>query len=78
MAKTSTPGYKKYIGYLKDIVYVIGLLAVMTGWMIDKAQNQAILETTVKNNTKTLEKVEKFMEKQTELNGKVIQYMKDN
>jgi len=68
-------GYKKYLSYLKDMVYVIGLIVALTGWLTTKSKSEAILETTVQNNTKTLEKVEKFMEKQATLNGQFIQYM---
>lgn len=70
--------YKKYLVYLKDFVYIIGLLIAMYGWMTSKTEKQTILETTVKYNTEALEKVESFMEKQAELNGKIIQFMEDN
>ena len=71
-------GYKKYLTYLKDAVYIIGLIIALFGWISSKSHSQAILETTVKNNTKTLEKVEVFMQKQAELNGKTIQFMSTN
>jgi hypothetical protein len=68
-------GYKKYLAYLKDIVYIAGIVIALAGWVTTKSKNEAILESTVKNNTKTLEKVEEFMKSQSELNGKFIQYM---
>jgi len=68
-------GYKKYLMYLKDLVYVIGLIIALTGWITTKSKSAAILETTVENNTKTLEKVGEFMENQATLNGQFIQYM---
>ena len=69
--------YKKYLVYLKDAAYIIGLLIAIYGWMSSKTEKQTILETTVKYNTEALEKVEVFMERQAELNGKMIQFMED-
>ena len=71
-------GYKKYLAYLKDFVYIVGLIVALGGWITTKTRSQAILESTVQNNTKTLEKVETFMENQATLNGQFIQYMSMN
>lgn len=68
-------GYKKYLMYLKDVVYIIGLVVALYGWISTKSESNAILKNTVQNNTETLEKVEEFMEKQATLNGQFIQYM---
>jgi hypothetical protein len=68
-------GYKKYLAYIKDFVYIIGLVIAIGGWLTSKSKNEAILETTVKYNTETIDKLEVFMDNQLELNGKVIQYM---
>lgn len=66
---------KKYMGYLKDAVYVISIIVAVGGWLISKSQNEAILKTTVENNTESLNKLELFIDEQAELNGKIIQYM---
>ena len=68
-------GYKKYLSYIKDFIYIIGLVIALFGWISSKSKSEAILETTVKYNTETINKLEKFMEKQSELNGKIIQFM---
>ena len=68
-------GYKKYLTYLKDFVYVITILLALFAYIRNNAKHEAVMETTVKQNTETLVKVEKFMEEQTLLNGKVIQFM---
>jgi len=69
------PAYKKYLAYLKDAIYIITILSGLLLYLKTNNTNKAILETTVKNNTETLEKVEQFMEKQATLNGQFIQYM---
>ena len=71
-------GYKKYFVYLKDAVYVIGLVVALFGWINSKAKSEAILETTVKYNTETIDKLEDFMEKQIYLNATVISFMEND
>ena len=78
MPVTKEPAYKKYVAYLKDFVYVVGLIVALTGWITTKSRSEAILEITVQNNTKTLEKVEDFMTEQATLNGKIIQFMESD
>ena len=62
--------YKKYLVYLKDVVYIIGIIIAMYGWINTKAKNEAVLETTIKYNTEIVKKLEQFMDKQIELNEK--------
>jgi len=63
-------GYKKYLPYLKDAVYIIGLVVALFGWISTKSKNEAVLETTIKYNTEAVKKFENFMDKQVDLNGK--------
>lgn len=78
VASKKEEGYKKYLNYLKDFVYIVGLVIALGGWITTKTKSQAILETTVQNNTETLKKVEAFMDRQAELNGKIIQFMESD
>ena len=64
------PGYKKYLPYLKDAVYIIGLVVALFGWISTKSKNEAVLETTIKYNTEAVKKFETFMTKQVDLNTK--------
>ena len=64
------PGYKKYLPYLKDAVYIIGIVISLFGWIKTKSKNEAILETTIKYNTEAVKKFENFMTKQVDLNTK--------
>ena len=70
-------GYKKYLVYIKDAVYIIGLVIALFGWISAKSESQAILKTTVDYNTKTLEKIEPFLLEQNKLNGKFLQHLED-
>ena len=75
MAPAKEEGYKKYLVYVKDVIYIIGILIGVIGWITTKSKNEAILETTLKYNTEAIKKMELFMDNQQELNGKVIQYI---
>lgn len=67
--------YKKYFSYIKDAIYIIGIFIAVAGWLTSESKSKAILETTVKSNTETIEKLETFINNQSVLNGQMIQYM---
>ena len=69
-SKVKEEGYKKYLGYLKDAIYIILIGISMYGWISTKAKNEAVLETTVKSSTEAIQKLQIFVDKQVELNGK--------
>lgn len=62
-------GYKKFLPYLKDMVYIIGIIISLYGWIKTKSKNEAVLETTIKYNTEAIIKLETFVTKQVDLNG---------
>ena len=70
MSPEKVPVYKKYIPYLKDAAYIIGILVSLYGWINSKSKNAAVLETTIKYNTEATIKLESFVTKQVELNNK--------
>ena len=75
MAVKKEAGYKKYLAYLKDAVYVITIVTGLLFYMRDNNRNKVVMETTVQNNTEMLNKVQTFMDNQLILNGQVIQFM---
>jgi hypothetical protein len=62
--------YSKLTPYIKDAIYIIGIGVSTYGWISSKAESKAILETTVKYNTEELKKINDFVEKQVDLNGR--------
>jgi len=70
MPPEKVTGYKKYLPYLKDAVYVIGILVSLYGWINSKSKNAAVLETTIKYNTEAVKKLDDFVTKQVDLNSK--------
>lgn len=69
------PAYKKHLSILKDAVYILGLVIALGGWIRSETKSKVVLETTVKSNTETLNKVDKFMDEQLVLNGQFIKFM---
>jgi hypothetical protein len=65
------PGwYDNYTTYIKDAIYIIGIIIALYGWISTKAKNETTLETTVKYSTEAIERIEMLMDKQIELNAK--------
>jgi cytochrome b561 len=62
--------YDNYTTYIKDVIYIIGIVVSLYGWISTKAKNEATLETTIKYNTEAVKKLEDYMNKQVDLNGK--------
>lgn len=78
MADKDAPAYKKYFTYLKDFAYIIGIVVAINGWISSKAANEALLKTTVKQNTEAIKTFNDFMMEQNKLNGKFIQFMESD
>lgn len=68
----------------RDIVFIILFLGTSVGWIItssnNKTKTKVVLEETTKavNELKDeMKEVNKTLQKQAELNGQIIQYMKE-
>lgn len=69
MSPPNQSRYKKITPYIKDAVYIVGIIISLYGWISTKSKNEAVLETTIKYNTRAVEKLETFVTKQVDLNG---------
>jgi len=68
----------------RDIVFIILFIATSIGWVVtsttNKTKTKIVLEETTKavNEVKAeLKEINKTLQKQAELNGQVIQFMKE-
>jgi len=68
----------------RDIVFIILFIATSIGWVVtsttNKTKTKVVLEETTKavNEVKAeLKEINKTLQKQAELNGQVIQFMKE-
>ena len=78
-------GYQKYLVYLKDAIYIIGILFMTYQWISTKSKNEAKVQQNlelntkaVENNTKAIEKVNEYLFEQNKFNGQVEEYMKNH
>jgi len=62
--------YKSIAVYVKDAVFIIGIVISLYGWISTKSENEAMLESTIKYNTEAVKKLEDFVSKQVDINGK--------
>jgi hypothetical protein len=67
----------------RDVVFIILFLVTSAGWVVtstaNKTKMKVVLEETTKavNDLKTeVKEINKTLQKQAELNGQIIQYMK--
>jgi len=70
MPPTRKLWYGSVTPYIKDAIYIIGIGVATYGWISSKAENKAIMETTIKYNTEEIKKMNNFVEKQVDLNQK--------
>ena len=70
MSPPNQSRYKRITPYIKDAVYIIGIIISLYGWISTKSKNEAILESTIKYNTEAVKKVEAFVTKQVDMNAK--------
>ncbi len=82
---TKEPIWKKYMSFFKDAVFIIGIVVSTFGWIRSETikktnlENEVkILTTAVEGQTKQLEKINDYLLKQSELNGKIINYIELN
>ena len=82
MSVKKTTIWENTMKYIKDIVYVVMFLAVVVGWITTSTNKRTEMKATIEANTKAIENTIKATEKfneyiiqQSELNGKIIQYM---
>jgi len=70
MSPDKTSKYKKLTLYIKDAIYIIGIIVALYGWISTKSKNEAMMESTIKYNTEAVKTLEDFVTKQVDLNTK--------
>jgi hypothetical protein len=82
--KTEKTIWELFMTKFKDVVFIILFLATSLGWILtsnsNKTKTKVVLEQTTQavNELKAeVKEVNKTLQKQAELNGQIIQFMKD-
>lgn len=83
-AKTAkTPSlWDAFMTKFRDIVFIILFLGTTTGWIVtstskknDLKNKVEVLTNKLEDNTKQLEKINEILLQQSQLNGRIIEYM---
>jgi len=68
----------------RDIVFIILFFATSIGWIVTSTTNKTKMKVVLEQNTQVInelkqevKKINEYITKQSELNGQIIQYMKE-
>jgi len=85
MPASTHNGYQKYLVYLKDVIYIIGILFMTYQWISSKSANKAkeqqsleLNTKAVQSNTEAIQKITDYLFEQNKFNGQVEEYMKNH
>jgi len=83
-AKTDKSMWDLFMTKFRDVVFVILFLATSIGWIVTSTTNKTKMKVVLEQNTQVInevkqeiKKINEYITKQSELNGQIIQYMKD-
>jgi hypothetical protein len=76
--------WEQFMGKFRDFVFIIMFLATSAGWIVSSTTSKTRMKVVLEENTKAVnelkaevKEINKTLQKQAELNGQIIQYMKD-
>ena len=68
----------------RDVVFIILFLATSIGWIVTSTTNKTKMKVVLEQNTQVInelkeevKKINEYITKQSELNGQMIQFMKE-
>jgi len=83
-AKSDKSMWDLFMTKFRDVVFVILFLATSIGWIVTSTTNKTKMKVVLEQNTQVInevkqeiKKINEYITKQSELNGQIIQYMKD-
>jgi hypothetical protein len=76
--------WKIFMTKFRDIIFIVMFLATTIGWITTAVSDKVKIKMVLEQNTKAINDINEqikgfnnYINKQSELNGKIIQYMKD-
>lgn len=76
--------WEQFMSKFRDIVFIILFLVTSAGWIVSGTANKTKMKVVLEENTKAVnelkaevKEINKTLTKQAELNGQIIQYMKN-
>lgn len=83
-AKTDKSFWDLFMTKFRDVVFIILFLATSIGWIVTSTTNKTKMKVVLEQNTQVInelkeevKKINEYITKQSELNGQMIQFMKE-
>lgn len=77
--------WDEFMGKFRDIIFIIMFLATSIGWVVSSTTNKTKMKVVLEETTKAVnelkgevKEINKTLKEQAELNGQIIQYMKED
>ncbi|HPI81712.1 MAG TPA: hypothetical protein PK122_00565 [Candidatus Paceibacterota bacterium] len=81
--ETKSP-WGEFMTKFRDIVFIILFLVTSAGWIVTSTANKTKMKVVLEETTKAVndlkeevKEINKTLQKQAELNGQIIQYMRE-
>lgn len=82
--KTDKSIWELFMAKFRDVVFIILFFATSIGWMVTSVSNRTKMTVVLEETTEAVndlkaevKEINKTLQKQAELNGQIIQYMKE-
>ena len=82
--KTDKSFWDVFMTKFRDVVFIILFLATSIGWVVTSTTNKTKMKVVLEQNTQVInelkeevKKINEYITKQSELNGQMIQFMKE-
>jgi len=82
--KTDKSFWDLFMTKFRDVVFIILFLATSIGWIVTSTTNKTKMKVVLEQNTQVInelkeevKKINEYITKQSELNGQMIQFMKE-
>lgn len=76
--------WDQFMTKFRDIVFIILFLITSAGWIVTSTANKTKMKVVLEENTKAvnelkteIKEINKTLKEQAELNGQIIQYMRE-
>jgi len=82
--KTNKNFWDLFMTKFRDVVFIILFFATSIGWIVTSTTNKTKMKVVLEQNTQVInelkeevKKINEYITKQSELNGQMIQFMKE-
>ena len=85
MPEKSKTLWEQFMGKFRDVVFILMFFVTSAGWVVSSTTNKTKMKVVLEENSKALnelkaevKEINGALKDQAELNGQIIQYMKED